>query len=51
MIQASHIPLWIHGHTHDNVDYRIARTRVLSNQCGYAGKILPGFDPGRVVTV
>ena len=27
--------LWIHGHTHHNVDYRIGKTRVLSNQRGY----------------
>ncbi|MHB1286763.1 MAG: metallophosphoesterase [Leptospirales bacterium] len=27
--------LWIHGHTHDNCDYTVGRTRVLSNQGGY----------------
>jgi len=27
--------LWIHGHTHDNCDYIVGRTRVLSNQSGY----------------
>lgn len=27
--------LWIHGHTHHNVDYHIGKTRVLSNQRGY----------------
>lgn len=27
--------LWIHGHTHHNVDYHIGNTRVLSNQRGY----------------
>jgi Icc-related predicted phosphoesterase len=46
--------LWGHGHTHENVDYRIARTRVLSNQGGYAakpGKVLPGFDLELVVEV
>jgi Icc-related predicted phosphoesterase len=51
IIADSRVALWIHGHTHDNVDYRIARTRVLSNQFGYAGKALPGFDPALVVTV
>lgn len=27
--------LWIHGHTHYNVDYQVGKTRVLSNQRGY----------------
>lgn len=27
--------LWIHGHTHYNVDYQVGNTRVLSNQRGY----------------
>ena len=28
--------LWIHGHTHDSCDYRIGKTRVVSNQSGYS---------------
>jgi predicted phosphodiesterase len=27
--------LWVHGHTHYNVDYTIGRTRVVSHQWGY----------------
>lgn len=27
--------LWIHGHTHHNVDYKIGDTRVITNQRGY----------------
>lgn len=45
--------LWIHGHTHDNFDYRIGRCRVVCNPRGY---VVPGrppenprFDPGFVV--
>jgi predicted phosphodiesterase len=30
--------LWIHGHSHSSVDYRIGRTRVFSNQRGYPGE-------------
>ncbi len=30
------INLWIHGHTHHNVDYMLSGTRVVSNQRGYA---------------
>lgn len=52
IVAESRARLWIHGHTHSNVDYKIARTRVLSNQCGYpAGKSLPGFDAGLLVDV
>lgn len=29
------IKFWIHGHTHNNVDYNIENCRVLSNQRGY----------------
>ncbi len=29
--------LWIHGHTHDNADYRFGATRVLCNPYGYEG--------------
>lgn len=28
--------LWIHGHTHESVDYRIGTTRVISNPRGYS---------------
>ena len=48
--------LWIHGHVHDNFDYRVGATRV-SNPKGY-GPMRPGkrieniaFDVGRVVEV
>jgi Icc-related predicted phosphoesterase len=43
------VPLWIHGHTHYNVGYRIGSTRILSNQRGYPGEPCKGFDPGMVV--
>ena len=49
LVEASGVPLWIHGHTHYNVDYRLGSTRVLSNQRGYPDQSCPGFDPARVV--
>ncbi|MGA2244561.1 MAG: metallophosphoesterase [Verrucomicrobiota bacterium] len=49
LIAASGIPLWIHGHTHYNVDYEVGKTRVYSNQRGYPTKILPGFRPTAVI--
>ncbi len=49
MIEASGVPLWIHGHTHFNVDYRLGATRVLSNQRGYPKQHCTGFDEQLVV--
>jgi Icc-related predicted phosphoesterase len=43
--------LWVHGHVHHSLDYRIAETRVLCNPRGYAGKPNPAFEPGFVVEV
>lgn len=40
--------LWLHGHTHWPADYRLYKTRVLSNPRGY-GKEATGFDPGLLV--
>jgi Icc-related predicted phosphoesterase len=37
--------LWIHGHTHESLDYRIGGTRVVCNPFGYARMELnPNFD-------
>lgn len=45
--------LWIHGHLHDSVDYRIGNCRVVSNPCGYPRQgDLPensSFDPAFIV--
>jgi hypothetical protein len=27
--------LWVHGHTHDSLDYRIGDTRIICNPFGY----------------
>jgi predicted phosphodiesterase len=35
ILQSNKVRLWIHGHTHFNVDYTINDTRVVSNQYGY----------------
>ncbi|WP_070987917.1 metallophosphoesterase [Halofilum ochraceum] len=42
--------LWIHGHTHLSGDYRIDRTRVVSNQRGYYQE-MTGWDPTLVLEV
>jgi Icc-related predicted phosphoesterase len=40
--------LWLHGHMHDAVDYRIGATRVVSNPRGYAGEN-PRWDPAAAI--
>lgn len=46
--------LWVHGHVHHSVDYRVDRTRVICNPRGYEfrGRIEnASFDPGLVISV
>lgn len=45
--------LWVHGHTHMPLDYRVGRTRVLCNPRGYRNEQPAAtlFDPGQVVTL
>lgn len=52
MMGGDAVQLWVHGHTHSNVDVEIAGTRGPCNPRGYAPDDLNrGFDPGRVVEV
>jgi predicted phosphodiesterase len=51
LVEESRVPLWVHGHTHHCVDYRLGTTRVLSNQRGYPDEPVGGFDPALVVDV
>ena len=47
LIDARRVQLWIHGHTHDSFDYRVAGTRVVCNARGYAKDGVnenPSFD-------
>lgn len=42
--------LWVHGHTHVQLDYRTGDGRVVSNPRGYIGEgLVSGFDPAFVV--
>lgn len=50
LVQSSGAALWVHGHTHRNVDYYLGSTRVLSNQRGYPSEQVSGFRPELVVT-
>ncbi len=51
LIDEHDIALWIYGHTHANQDALISDTRILSNQAGYPGENVAGFDAGFVVVV
>ena len=51
LIQPSRVRLWIHGHTHYNVDYNIGETRIYSNQRGYRAEKLRGFEPGKIIEI
>lgn len=51
LIEPSGLPLWIHGHTHHNIDYQLGATRVLSNQHGYPGEVCARFDPKLVLEI
>lgn len=44
--------LWIHGHTHWAVDYRIGKGRVISNPRGYTGldRVID-FAPSRIIDI
>jgi Icc-related predicted phosphoesterase len=42
--------LWVHGHTHDSLDYGLGRTRVLCNPFGYAcAEMNPSFQTAKLV--
>ena len=44
IIESSDIAVWAFGHTHANVDEVIGGTRIVSNQAGYPGENVTGFD-------
>ena len=47
------IAMWVHGHTHESVDYKIGKTRVVSNPYGYKSlyELNPEFIPDFVIEV
>lgn len=55
VVEQGEAKLWIHGHTHGSLDYRVGKTRVVCNPFGYA-KAMPGepnlkFNPWFTVEV
>jgi predicted phosphodiesterase len=52
MMDGERISVWIHGHTHNNFDYRRNGTRVICNPRGYVPyENLKGFNPALVIEV
>lgn len=49
-LMGSGLLLWVHGHSHTAVDYKVAGTRVVCNPRGYPGE-QTGFDPALVITL
>ncbi len=45
------IEIWAFGHTHSNVDTVVSNTRIVSNQAGYPGENVCGFDPNFLLEV
>lgn len=47
ILENENIKVWVHGHMHDPVDYKIGNTRVLANPRGYipweGDQFIPGF--------
>ena len=52
LLMGREVALWVHGRTHDSLDYNVRDTRVVCNPRGYIPvEPNPGFDPGLVVEV
>ena len=47
----SEVNLWIHGHIHDSIDYKIGNTRIVCNPRGYPDELNPKFDRNFIVEV
>ncbi len=52
LVDASHAKLWIHGHIHRPIRYKIGETLVVSNPRGYPNSLIGSdFDPSLVIEV
>lgn len=45
LIEKTKPALWLHGHTHDSVDYTVGSTRVVANPRGYPHEVNVDFNP------
>jgi hypothetical protein len=55
LVERSGGALWVHGHTHDSFEYRIAKTRVICNPNGPGRvNVMPenlAFDPRLLIDI
>lgn len=51
MFEKYSIDAWVFGHTHANIDLMIEKTRLVSNQAGYPGERVKGFDINKTIAV
>ena len=51
LIENSAIDIWAFGHTHANIDSVITDTRIISNQAGYPGENVSGFNASNIIDI
>ena len=52
LMDETRVQLWVHGHTHNSFDYKVAGTRVVCNPRGYSPKsVNKDFIPNLVVEI
>jgi predicted phosphodiesterase len=51
LILNSNIDLWIHGHVHDQLNYKIASTQIVCNPRGYPDEINSLFNPEMIIEI
>lgn len=47
IVSQSNIKFWVHGHTHDSMNYKLGKCKVLCNPKGYGGENCVNFDPNK----
>ncbi|MDH5767295.1 MAG: metallophosphoesterase [Gammaproteobacteria bacterium] len=50
-IEQHNIDVWAFGHTHANLDMVVTDTRIISNQAGYPGEKVKGFNAELIIDV
>lgn len=43
--------LWVHGHTHDSIDYQLSNTRIVCNPFGYPRELNPGYKEKLLIPI
>lgn len=52
LINTADIDIWVHGHIHHALDYKVGKTRVICNPRGYYGyQLVDAFEPGKIVEI